>query len=120
MEGLVVDNTMITFHFIMVRAHSPNVCFTATWLTVFANYTTSIIYNLNFLCYDDDCIGKISGDVVRSGKERDMAALTRRYSFYSEYLKAQLDERELGLCFMHSSVDKLIRGNDVYDKGLRS
>ena len=53
-------------------------------------------------------------------KGRDMAALTRRYSFYSEYLKAQLDERELGLCFMHSSMDKLIRGNDVYDKGLRS
>ena len=49
-----------------------------------------------------------------------MAALNRIYSFYSEYLKAQLDERELGLCFMHSSMDKLIRGNDVYEKGLRS
>ena len=83
-------------------------------------YTTDIIYKLNFLCYDDDCIGKKSGDVVRSGKERDMAALTRRYSFYSEYLKAQLDERELGLYFMHSSMDKLIRENVVCNKGLQS
>lgn len=49
-----------------------------------------------------------------------MAALTRRYSFYSEYLKAQLDERELGLYFMHSSMDKLIRENVVCDKGLQS
>jgi len=45
--------------------------------------------------------------------------LTRRYSFYSEYLKAQLDERELGLYFMHSSMDKLIRENVVCDKGLQ-
>ena len=108
------------FHFIMPRAHSPNVCFAAAWLIVFANYTTGIIFKLNFLCYDDDVIERISGDVVRSGKERDMAALNRIYSFYSECPKAQLDERELGLCFMHSSMDKLIRGNDVYDKGLRS
>ena len=81
-------------------------------------YTTSIIYNLNFLCYDDDMQERTSGDVVRSGKERDMAALNRIYSFYSECLKAQLDERELGLCFMHSSMDKLIRGNCVCDRKL--
>ena len=49
-----------------------------------------------------------------------MAAKNRIYSLYSECLKAQLDERELGLDFMHSSMDKLIRGNVVCDKGLRS
>jgi hypothetical protein len=47
-----------------------------------------------------------------------MAAMNRIYSLYSECLKAQLDERELGLDFMHSSMDKLIRGNCVCDRKL--
>ena len=42
-----------------------------------------------------------------------MAAMNRIDRLYSECLKAQLDERKLGLDFVHSSVDRLIRGNCV-------
>lgn len=46
-----------------------------------------------------------------------MTAMNRIYSLYSEeWLKAQLDERKLGLRFVHSSVDRLIRGNGVGDR----
>ena len=49
-----------------------------------------------------------------------MAVMNRIYSLYSEEcLKAQLDERKLGLDFVHSSIDKLIRGNSVFDVELQ-
>ena len=43
-----------------------------------------------------------------------MTTMNRLYCLYSEScLKALLDEREQGLCFMHSSIDKQKRGNCV-------
>ncbi len=42
-----------------------------------------------------------------------MTTMNRVYCIYSEKssLLAHLDERELGLDFMHSSIDKQKRGN---------
>ena len=76
-------------------------------------YTTSIIYNLNFSCYDDD-VKKRKAERIGSRKEKDMNTMNRLYSFYKECCQpAHLDEHELGLCFVHSSIDKHKRGNCV-------
>ena len=49
-----------------------------------------------------------------------MTTMNRYYCLYSERsLKAHLDEREQGLCVMHSSIDKHKRGNCVIDTGLQ-
>ncbi len=49
-----------------------------------------------------------------------MNTKNRLYYFYSEKcMPAQLDERELGLYFMHPSIDKHKRGNCVLDIGLQ-
>ncbi len=51
---------------------------------------------------------------------KDMTAMNRWYSLYSDsYKSAQLDERELGFGFVHSSIDKRKRGNCVTDTGLQ-
>ena len=57
---------------------------------------------------------------MSSGKEKDMTTMNRLYYLYSiKCLSAHLDERELGLCVMHSSIDKHKRGNCVFDTGLQ-
>lgn len=76
-------------------------------------YTTSIIYNLNFSCYDDDVM-KRKAERNRFQKGKDMITMNRWYCPYSEScISAHLDERELSFCFMHSSIDKHKRGNCV-------
>lgn len=55
---------------------------------------------------------------IGSRKEKNMTTMNRIYCLYSESCKrAHLDERELGFSFMHSSIDKHIRGNCVTDTG---
>lgn len=78
-------------------------------------YTTGIIYNLNLLCYHDDILKRKAGTTMfRKGK--DMTTINRFGKLYSECrLNALLDERELGLCVMHSSIDKHKRGYCVLD-----
>ena len=57
---------------------------------------------------------------MRSGKDKDMTTMNRWYCPYSEScLSAHLDERELGLDFMHSSIDKHKRRNCVTCTGLQ-
>ncbi len=49
-----------------------------------------------------------------------MTTMNRFYFIYSESCKlAHLDERELGLYVMHSSIDKRKRGNCVTCAGLQ-
>ena len=49
-----------------------------------------------------------------------MTTRNRFDKLYSERsLNALLDERELGLCVMHSSIDKQKRGNCVLDAVLQ-
>ncbi len=70
-------------------------------------YTTSIIYNLNFLCYDDD-VRKRKAERHKFQKGKNMTTMNRWFCLYSESDKtAHLDEHELGFDFMHSSIDKL-------------
>ena len=69
-------------------------------------YTTRIIYTLNIPCYDNHVIKK-KRNALSSGKEKDMTTMNRLYCLYSEScLSAYLEESEMGLCFMHSSIDK--------------
>lgn len=52
------------------------------------------------------------------GKGNDMTAINRLERLYSVSSPlAQLDERELGLCLVTSSIDKQKRGNCVIDTG---
>ena len=82
-------------------------------------YTTSIIYKLNFSCYDDDVI-KRKAERHRFQKGKNMTTMNRWYCLYSESCKsAHLDERELGFAFIHSSIDKHKRGNCVTCTGLQ-
>ena len=86
---------------------------------MWAFYTISIIYKLNFSCYDDDVM-KRKAERHSSRKEKDMTTMNRWYCLYSESCKStHLDERELGFGFMHSSIDKHKRGNCVIDTGLQ-
>ncbi len=49
-----------------------------------------------------------------------MTTMNRLYELYSEScLSAHLDKPELGLCVVHSSMDKHKRGNCVFDTGLQ-
>lgn len=49
-----------------------------------------------------------------------MTTMNRLYCLYSEdYLVAQLDERELGFGFMHSSIDRHTRESSDLDTGLQ-
>ena len=53
-------------------------------------------------------------------KGKDMTTMNRFGKLYSECrLDALLGERELGLCVMHSSIDKQKRGNCVLDAVLQ-
>ncbi len=55
----------------------------------------------------------------RSGKEKDMNTMNRLYYLYDESCpKAQFEKRELGLCFVHSSIDKHKREDCVLYMGL--
>ena len=57
---------------------------------------------------------------MRSGKDKDMTTMNRLYWLYNvRCLAAHLDEHELGLDFMHSSIDKHKRGNCVTCTGLQ-
>ena len=78
-------------------------------------YTTGIIYKLNLLCYHDDILKRKAG-TTKFRKGKDMTTMNRFGKLYSECrLDALLDERELGLCVMHSSIDKQKRGNCVLE-----
>lgn len=82
---------------------------------MWAFYTISIIYKLNFSCYDDDVI-KRKAERHSSRKEKDMTTMNRWYCLYSESNpSAHLAKPELGLCVIHSSMDKHKRGNCVFD-----
>ena len=54
------------------------------------------------------------------GKDKDMTAMNR-FSYLDKvsYPAAHLDEREMGVGFVYSSIDKHKRGNCVIDTGLQ-
>ena len=75
-------------------------------------YTTRIIYKPYISCYDKHVIKRKAERKV-PGKEKDMTTMNRLYCSYRESYLAYLEESEMGLCFMHSSIDKQKRGNCV-------
>ena len=78
-------------------------------------YTTSIIYKPIFLCYDVDVV-KRNRDYLRPGKDKDMRAMNKLYAIYNNIVKsAHLDKAELGVCFVHSSLDKHRREDFVLE-----
>ena len=84
-------------------------------LTLVSSYTTNIIYKLHDSCYDDGEMKK-SGTNQRSGKDKDMTAMNRFSYLYKESCPAaHLDEREMGVGFVYSSIDKHKRRNCVLE-----